>query len=173
MKILQVHNRYLQLGGEDQVVAAEKELLLEKGHDVRLFGANNNGINGVLSRVKVAWNASFDENVRRQMVVSMRQWRPDVVHVHNFFPLLTPAVFYACHDLNIPVVMTLHNFRLICPGAFLFRNRRICDECVNYGLWRAVIHRCYKSSFLGTYTVVRMLNYHRNYDTWQKKSSDS
>lgn len=169
MKILQAHNTYRQPGGEDQVVNAERELLEENGHEVQLFGADNDDIVGFWRRLVTAWRAPFDATVRRRLAGVLRQWRPDVVHVHNFFPLLTPSVFEACQDIGIPVVMTLHNFRLLCPGAYLYRDGAICEDCLDASSYRAVLHSCYRNSFLGSLAVARMVDIHRRRQTWQQK----
>lgn len=169
MKILQVHNAYRQPGGEDQVVAAEGDLLEAYGHEVRQFGADNDEIGGFWSRLVTAWRAPDNPDVRRRLTKALEQWRPDVVHVHNFFPLLTPAVFDACQDCRVPAVMTLHNFRLVCPGAFLHRDGEICEDCLNRNSYRAVLHRCYRNSLLGSLAVARMVEYHRRKQTWRQK----
>lgn len=169
MRVLQVHNAYRQPGGEDQVVAAERELLEEHGHEVRIFGADNDAIGGLWSRLAVAWKAPYDPVSRRRLAVEIENWRPDVVHVHNFFPLLTPAVFDACEEQGVPVVLTLHNFRLVCPGAFLYRQNAICEDCLGRHSWRAFRHRCYRGSFLASLAVVRMVEFHRRRQTWRHK----
>lgn len=168
MRVLQVHNAYRQPGGEDQVVAAERELLEEHGHEVRIFGADNDEIGGLRSRLAVAWKAPYDPVSRRRLAAEIENWRPDVVHVHNFFPLLTPAVFDACEEQGVPVVMTLHNFRLVCPGAFLYRQNSICEDCLGGRAWRGVVHRCYRGSLLGSWAVARMVDHHRQRRTWHK-----
>jgi glycosyltransferase involved in cell wall biosynthesis len=96
----------------------------------------------------------------------LREVRPDVVHVHNFFPLVSPAIYYACRDAGVPVVQTLHNYRLLCPGATFYRDGHVCEECPTHGLQRSVIHGCYRDSRLGTATTAVMLKVHRQRKTW-------
>jgi glycosyltransferase involved in cell wall biosynthesis len=167
--VLQVHNAYCQPGGEDQVVAVERELLESHGHEVRLFGADNDEIGGLWSRLATAWRAPYSPDVRRRLAGVLEEWRPEVVHVHNFFPLLTPAIFDACRAAGVPSAMTLHNFRLICPGAFLQRDGIICEDCLGDTSYRAVLHRCYRGSFFGSLAVTRMVEYHRRRRTWREK----
>ncbi|MGK2907962.1 MAG: glycosyltransferase [Desulfuromonadales bacterium] len=169
MKILQVHNAYRMPGGEDQVVAAERELLEAHGHEVRLFSADNDEIGNLWSRLVTAWRAPFNPTVRRRLTRILDQWRPDIVHVHNFFPLLTPSVFDSCQDSNVPVILTLHNFRLVCPGAFLYCKGKICEDCLKGHPYRAVLHRCYRGSFIGSLAVARMVDFHRRRGTWRTK----
>jgi len=169
VKILQVHNAYRQAGGEDRVAAAERELLEAHGHEVRFFGADNDEIRGLWSHLVAAWRAPYDPGIRHRLAALLETWRPDVVHVHNFFPLLTPAVFDACRDRGVPSVMTLHNFRLVCPGALLQRKGAICEACLGKTPWRAVLHRCYRNSLPGTLAVARMLAYHRQRHTWDQQ----
>ena len=169
MRVLQIHNAYKQAGGEDSVVAAEADLLRSHGNEVRLFGADNRAIDGPLSQLIAAWRAVYSVPSRQRLEQVLADWQPDVVHVHNLFPLLTPSVFDACIAFGVPTVMTLHNFRLVCPGALLFRQGRICEDCLGTSPWRAVMHRCYRGSLPGSLVVARMAAYHQRRRTWQRK----
>lgn len=95
--------------------------------------------------------------------------RPDIVHAHNFFPLLTPSIYDACIEAGVPVTQTLHNYRTICPGALLMRNGKICESCVVGSPYRAMLHRCCRGSIPGSWAVARMAAYHRKRKTWQTK----
>ena len=94
---------------------------------------------------------------------------PDVVHVHNFFPLLTPAIYDACRDAGVPVVQTLHNYRTICAGAMLMRSGRPCEDCIGSSPYRAVLHGCYWDSRPASLAVARMVAMHRRRGTWETK----
>ncbi len=169
LKILHVHNSYQQIGGEDVVVMAERELLQSHGHDVRSYGVSNDAINGILKKITAAWQVSYSVSSRVRIAEEISSFKPDIVHVHNFFPLLTPSIYDACQDAGVPVVQTLHNFRMICPGALLLRKDKICEECLCGNVYRAAVYRCYRRSFLGSLSACRMVDYHRRHDTWREK----
>jgi glycosyltransferase involved in cell wall biosynthesis len=125
MRILLCHNRYQQEGGEDAAVAAELSLLQEHGHEVKFHEVDNDAITGVVAKLRVGITAAYSRTAREEMAVQLKAFRPDIVHVHNFFPLLTPSIYDACIEARVPVVQTLHNYRILCPGALLMR--RWCD----------------------------------------------
>ena len=131
MKILFVHNRYQQAGGEDNVVAAETRLLADHGHDVELWSVSNKDLPaGLTGKIKTALATSYSPASRALAQGKLQSFKPDVVHVHNFFPQISPSIYDACLDEGVPVVQTLHNYRLICPGAMLMRNGKICEQCI-------------------------------------------
>jgi len=169
MRILFVHNAYQQIGGEDAVVQKEVELLKHNGSDVYLLRLSNDNINGFFSRLKTALDVKYSYSSRELLHREIRRYQPDVVHVHNFFPLLSPSIYDACTDNSVPVVQTLHNYRTICPGALLMRNGNICEKCINGSPYNAVLYSCYRDSMLGSLIVSRMVAYHRNHSTWQEK----
>jgi len=167
VKILVLHNRYRQPGGEDVVVQAEVELLLRHGHEVRLLEADNAEIAGFRSRLKVAFDTVYSPASRKRVSSEVASFRPDVVHVHNFFPLLSPAVYYACREARVPVVQSLHNFRLLCPSAVLFRDGKVCEECLGRSFaWPGIVHACYRGSRAGTAAIATMQTAHRIGGTW-------
>ncbi len=169
MKILILHNRYQQAGGEDVAAGAEHDLLLRYGHEVRLVEADNAEIGGCYSQIKTAIEAIYSPGARRRVALEIATFRPDVVHVHNFFPLLSPAVYYACRDAGVPVVQTLHNYRLVCPSATLFRDGRVCEECLARSFaWPGIVHGCYRGSRIGTASIAAMQTVHRIARTWQQ-----
>src|SRR5436309_9778794 len=111
MKILLLHNYYQQPGGEDVVVQQEKVLLEAHGHTVYLMTADNTCITGIKSQAAVALGSIYSRRSRAQLEKKIISSKPDIVHVHNFFPQLSPSVYYACTKAKVPVVQTLHNFR--------------------------------------------------------------
>lgn len=168
MKILLVHNYYRQPGGEDTVFRAEKDLLLAAGHRVVEFARSNDEIvlDGFLSRAKLGFGAvSANDSVRRIRSI-LRQESPDVVHFHNTFPLVSPGAYYACREARTPVIQTLHNYRLLCPSANLYREGKVCEECVSHSLLRGVRHGCYRDSHAATAAVALTLAFHRLRRTW-------
>ena len=169
MKILQVHNRYQQAGGEDAVVYAEQVILQERGHEVSLFEVSNDDIRGPVSKLSTALSVGYSLSSKNSLAKNLMNFQPDIVHVHNFFPLLTPSIYDACQDAGIPVVQTLHNYRTICPGALLMRDGHICEDCVTGSAYHAVLHGCYRGSRVGSLIVARMVEVHRKRKTWQEK----
>jgi len=170
MKILLVHNSYQQHGGEDVVFQQEKELLQGGGHEVITYEKNNQDAlqeanhSKVLLGARTIWAVSS----RKEFRSILRQHKPDIVHVHNTFVMISPSIYSACKEEGVPVVQTLHNYRLICPAATLFRDGRICEECVGGGIWRGVLHGCYRDSRAATATVALMLTTHRLLGTWEQ-----
>ena len=169
MRVLLAHNYYQQTGGEDAVVAAEQALLRRQGHEVGLFSITNDEIASLLAKLMAAWQAPYSVAAKDRLARELARHRPDVVHVHNFFPLLTPSIYDACREAGVPVVQTLHNYRLICPGALLMRGGRICEDCVTGSAYQSVMHGCYRGSRLGTLAVARMVEFHRKRRTWHEK----
>ncbi len=169
MKILVVHNRYRLPGGEDEVAAAETALLRRKGHGVETYLEDNRRIRGlsvIQAGIESVWSWSSYRKVRNRL----RDFRPDIVHCHNTFPLISPSVYFACEKEGIPVVQSLHNPRLMCPAACLSRNSQICELCVGKNFaWPGVIRGCYRDSRLQTAAAASMLSIHRTLKTWQTK----
>ena len=154
MKVLVVHNRYRseQPSGENNVVDAEVSLLADAGHRVSLYERRSDDIASMsLPRkasvpLMVPWNPA----VRRELAGRLRATRPDVVHIHNTFPLLSPSVVAACADAGVPAVATLHNYAMVCPPGTLHRDGHICTECVGGAPTPAVKHGCYRGSSAAT-----------------------
>ena len=146
MRVLQVHNFYRQAGGEDVVAANERALLMDHGHEARLWSVSNDAIKGVWRMFQTAWQAPYSPGAKARFTREIAGFGPDVVHVHNFFPILTPSIYDACADARVPVVQTLHNYRLLCPQALLLRNGKPCEKCVSGSPYHAVLYGCYRGS---------------------------
>lgn len=173
MRILLLHNRYRMPGGEDQVARSEGELLVRMGHTVEWWEENNDSIEGPLRSCATALQSVFSVGHADAMQKMIRRFRPDVVHIHNFFPRFSPSVHIACRRAGTPVVQTLHNFRLLCPAAtFQCPDRARCERCMR-GIfpWAAVVRRCYRSSTLASLAVANMLAVHRVLNTWNRSVS--
>ena len=171
MRILLVHNRYQQYGGEDTVVEAEAQLLRDAGHEVDSFFVHNDDIHGLGSKLAAAALTTYNPQSRARLRARLRSRRPDVVHAHNIFPRLTPSIFDACRDERVPSVMTLHNYRLGCANGLLFRDGQPCEDCLSGTAFNAVRHRCYRGSRMGSAVVASMIGYHRQAGTWRDKVS--
>jgi glycosyltransferase involved in cell wall biosynthesis len=169
MRILVLHNHYKLAGGEDRVVETERALLTEHGHVVELLTADNAAIGGALSQASAALRAPYSLRARRAVREAIERFNPDLVHVHNLFPLLTPSVLDACAQARLPVVHTLHNYRLACPGAYLIRAARPCEICLGRSTLHAVPRRCYQDSTTATAAAVATTQIHRLLRTWERK----
>lgn len=169
-KVLIAHNHYQISGGEDTVVNSEMEMLKDNGHEVILYTRHNDEIkklNKVL-RVLLFFSYIFSITTFLEVRKIIKENSINIVHVHNTFPLISPSVYYAAFSLGIPVVQTIHNFRLLCPGATFTRNNSICEDCVNKGLRQALRHKCYRDSFSQTLAAVLILWIHRFLGTYKR-----
>jgi glycosyltransferase involved in cell wall biosynthesis len=171
MKILSVHNSYQTPGGEDQVFAQEADLLRAHGHKVLLYHTSNEQVKGKNPLVLLG-NTIWNRQTHSELLNLMQRERPDIVHVHNTFPVISPAVYYAANEAGIPVVQTLHNYRMLCPAATLFRNGHVCEDCLGKRVpWPGVQHGCYRGSRLTTAAAAAMLATHNYKQTWSKTVS--
>lgn len=167
MKLLLCHNYYQQAGGEDQVFADETQLLESRGHEVIRYSVHNDAIDD-MSRWGVALRTLWNRTSYREVRSLMRRERPDLVHFTNTFPLISPAAYYAARSEAVPVVQSLHNYRLMCSDGTFFRNQQPCEDCLGRMVpWPAVLHGCYRSSRLATGVVATMTIMHRLLRTWQ------
>ncbi|KUL62759.1 glycosyltransferase [Streptomyces sp. NRRL S-1521] len=166
MHVLVVHNRYssAQPSGENRVVDEEVALLRAAGHRVEVFERRSDDIaaRSLLAKAAVPLLVPWNPAVRRELTARLRAERPDVVHVHNVFPLLSPAVLAACADAGVPVVATLHNYTQVCPPGTLHRDGGRCTECVgSKASLPAVRHGCYRDSRLATVPLAVSLTVNR------------
>jgi glycosyltransferase involved in cell wall biosynthesis len=164
--VLVVHNYYQQAGGEDQVYAAEAALLRAKGHQVTQYEDRNDRIG---NPIKTGFNAVWNHSSYRRLQAEVRSAKPDIAHFHNTFPLISPAAYYALRSQGVPLVQTLHNYRLVCPGATLFRSGHVCDECIDRrSFLPALVHGCYRNSRTATASTATMLRVHGAAGTWRR-----
>jgi glycosyltransferase involved in cell wall biosynthesis len=168
--ILKVHNQYQQPGGEDESVCGECDLLTRAGHRVIEYRRDNHEIDGygLIQNISLGPRTVWAWDSCNQIRALLRAEKPDVAHFDNTFPLISPAAYYACREAGVPVVQTLRNYRLICPGTYLQRNGRVCEDCLGRPPWRGVLHGCYRDSRAATVAVALMLSAHRWLNTWNK-----
>jgi glycosyltransferase involved in cell wall biosynthesis len=170
MNFLIVHNTYQQPGGEDVVVAQESQLLEQYGHRVTLYTRSNDELDalpfgqrlGLIGRIVSANDSKLA--VRRLL----RDLKPDLVHVHNTFAMVSPSVYEVCHEEDVPVVQTLHNYRLLCPASTFYRDGKVCEECATHSLLRSIQHGCYRDSRVMSGAVALMLKTHQFRGTWNR-----
>lgn len=170
VKVLQVHNYYKVAGGEDIVVANEKRLLEQYGHEVILYARSNQEIDSfpLLKKLMLPLTSLFSLRTYKEVKHLICHERIDIVHVHNTLSLISPSVYYAAFACGVPVVQTMHNFRFLCPAATFIRNGKICEDCVKYGLGCAVRHNCYRGSKAQTFVSVAILKLHRMLGTYRR-----
>lgn len=165
-RILVVHNSYQHAGGEDAVFVAETALLRQRGRDVVEYTEDNKRING-MSQVSVAAQSMWSTRTCLRLLQILRSSQPHVAHFHNIFPLISPSAYSACRKVGVPVVQTLHNFRLLCPAATFFRDGRVCEDCMHRTPpWPGIVHACYRDSRGQTGVVAVMLAVHWWLKTW-------
>ncbi len=168
--IMVVHNRYQLRAGEDTEVDAEIANLADHGHDVQRFIVDNESIrnSGRASRVRLAVETIWSRRAARQLSDAVRRDRPAVVHVHNTFPLLSPAIYGALDRTGAAIVQSIHNYRPVCPSANLFRDGRNCTDCVGRRFaWPAIVHACYRESRAQSAVVAGMLTAARGTRAWE------
>lgn len=169
MRVLIVHNWYRLPGGEDRSVSEEVELLTVHGHQVALLEADNTGLSAagaVLAGLMSVWNPAAYRRARQLI----RRFRPEVASVHNVIPQLSPSVYYAARVERVPIVQTLHNFRLLCPAATMMRNGTVCESCLGRTLaWPGIAHACYRGSRPATAAVASTTAVHAVLGTWQRR----
>ena len=162
MKILQIHNEYKFKGGEETVVENERDLLVKNDCEVfQLIRKNSNEINNVFDEIKVAWNVVYSKKSKSIVFDKIKKINPDIVHIHNTFPLWSFSIIDACYEMKIPVVMTLHNFRLICAKGVFYRNNGICEICSKSSPLNAIRYGCYQNSKIKSIPVSLMIQKYR------------
>lgn len=166
MRILSIHNAYKIRGGEDESRAAEEQLLRQMGHTVDVYEEENDRI-AALGATQMATRTIWSQDSYR-IVQKRLQYVPyDLIHVQNFFPLISPSIYYAARAAGVPVVQTLRNYRLLCPNALFFRDGQVCEDCVGKFIpYPAIVHGCYRENRAASAVTAAMLTTHRTIGTW-------
>ena len=167
-RVLLAHNVYQQAGGEDAVVQAEIDMLRQRGHAVELFSRHNDLVR-TLPALTVAMQTMWSHQSSQDFERLIQTFQPDVVHVHNTLAMISPSIYWVANRFRIPVVQTLHNFRLLCPQGNLFREGLVCEDCLGRLPWRGAMRACYRESVAQTTVLAGMLMFHRAIGTWQHK----
>jgi glycosyltransferase involved in cell wall biosynthesis len=166
MRILSVHNRYQIRGGEDESRQSEENLLREMGHQVEVYEEHNDRIS-TMNPLRVASKTIWSQESHKITKRRLQQKTHDIIHVQNFFPLISPSVYYAAKEQGVPVVQTLRNYRLLCPNALFFRDGQVCEDCLGkFVPLPGVIHGCYRESRVASTAVASMITVHRTLRTW-------
>lgn len=168
MKVLLVHNFYQSSSpsGEDIVFRNEVALLKSKGVDVVTYERFNDDIGKNVSKIRASFKTVWSKDTYRELKSLIKKEKPDIAHFHNIWYLISPSAYYACKDSGVPVVQTLHNFRIFCANGLLLRNGKICKDCVGKVPWRSIIYGCYRNSSLYSIPVAITQGFHRFISTW-------
>lgn len=169
-KILIVHNQYQFTGGEDTVAENEGKLLSENGNEVLYYIRNNKEIDNYnkIRKILAGLGTFFSIKSYREISNIIRENGVDIVHIHNTVPLISLSAYYAAKKNKCKLVQSIHNQRMLCPSGLMERNGKVCEECVNYGLNRAIKHKCYKDSKLYSFLLAKSLELHKKIGTYNK-----
>jgi len=168
LRIVVAHNAYQHRGGEDSVVEAEVALLRSHGHAVETFFRSNDDVAG-MSTLSLARQTLWSGRTSHDVAELVRRFRPDVIHAHNTLPLISPSLYWAAARAGVPVVQTLHNFRLMCLNGLFLREGRVCEDCMGQLPWRGVARACYRGSRPASAVLAGMLALHRGLGTYRHK----
>ena len=148
-------------------MCAEVEMLRRAGHDVELFEADNVTIHGTIAKITAASSLFHSSGSSRRVAELMQTFHPDILHIHNWFPLISPSIISVATEAGVPVVQTLHNYRMICANGLLYRDGKVCEDCAGKALpLGGMLHRCYSHSRVGSALVSAAFSYHRLVHTW-------
>jgi len=171
MKVLLIHNFYQSSSpsGEDMVFKNEVELLKKNGVDVVTYERYNDEIKnyGLWDKVVLSCKNVWSKKTYKDIKELVKKEKPDIVHSHNIWYLISPSVYYACKDVGVIAIQTLHNFRLFCANGLLMRNGRICEDCLGKIPWRGAIRGCYRNSVLYSIPITLTETIHRIVRTWK------
>ncbi|MDJ0592952.1 MAG: glycosyltransferase family 4 protein [Pleurocapsa sp. MO_226.B13] len=168
MRILSAHNRYQIRGGEDESCESEQRLLREMGHLVDVYQENNDRISS-LSKLQLALRTIWSTETYKTVSAQLQTTPYDLVHVQNFFPLISPSIYYAAQNKGIPVIQTLRNYRLLCPNALFFRDGKVCEDCMGKPIpYPGILNSCYRGNTTASIATAATITIHRALDTWSK-----
>ena len=168
MRVLITHNRYQQAGGEDAVVAEESAMLIKHGVEVEYYQRDNAEIDA-MSGLQVAMDTWWSRRTVAELATVIDRFMPDIIHSHNTFPLISASLYQVAARRRIPVVQTLHNFRLFCAQAMFMRNGKVCEDCLGKPPWRGALRACYRNSRAQSVVVVGMQSLHHALGTYRQQ----
>lgn len=169
MKICFIHNFYTQAGGEDGVLAAEIKLLTKNHVENSTITKRSGDLSYLKLGLNFFFNSTYSKVAKKELLDRLKHEKPDLVHVHNFFPLFSPSIYDACHEFGIPIVQTLHNFRIIYPNALLYHNGNVDLRTIKGSAWQVVKDKVYHNSFVKTAVMSKFIEYHKKRNTWNTK----
>ena len=168
MKVLLIHNFYQSSSpsGEDTVYRNEAAMLRDNGIEVIQYERHNDDISGTFKKIKTAFNMVWSKETYGELRELIKKEKPDLAHFHNIWYSISPSAYYACKDSGVPVVQTLHNFRMFCANGLLLRDDRVCGDCIGKFPWRGAAHACFRNSRLYSLPVVASEIIHGMRKTW-------
>lgn len=159
-------------GGEEKTLFFEHKLLEENGHKVILFTKDSRDISSynLAKKIGLCINAIFSFDTYKKIKKIIKSEKPDIAHLQNIFPLISPSVYYALKKHNIPIVQTLHNYRLLClNGLFVNNSGETCEKCM-YGCFiHGILSKCYRRSFIQSLIMAISIYFHRKLGTFKNK----
>jgi len=162
MRILLIHNYYQYRGGEDIYFESLKNLLVKNGHEVYLYTKDSINIVTLQDKLRVVFGFLNNRVVNKEIHEIILNFKPEVAHIHNIYPMITPSIYKILKRYKIRIIQRVANYRLICPKGILYRNNKICELCVKkHSYFPAIFYKCYRNSFLETFTLASSLYYHR------------
>ena len=170
MRIIVAHNNYMHRGGEDVVVESELALLRAHGHELIEYRRDNAEIAGI-NKSALLLDTIWSRKTVADITNLIRDFQPDVIHVHNTFPLISPSLYWAAQRASIPIIQTLHNFRLLCLNAMFLREGKVCEDCLGRLPLVGIGHKCYRDSMVQSGVLAGTLTLHRGLRTYQNKIS--
>lgn len=172
MKILFIHNKYKQYGGEDVAVELETAVLIKRGHTVKTILFDNSTVGGFFSKIFNGIRSIYNFAAATEISKIIHQFKPDIIHIHNLFFIASPSVIEAASRHKIPVILTLHNYRLICANALLLRNNQVCELCTQKKFpFAGIKYKCYRNSATESALVTAITGIHKLRNTWKNKVS--
>lgn len=168
LRILFAHNAYQHRGGEDAVVESEVELMRSRGHIVEIYYRSNDDV-GSLSLQTLARHTLWSPRTTSDLEKLILNFRPDIIHAHNTFPLISPSLYWVAERANVPVVQTLHNFRTLCLNSMFLYKGKVCEDCLGRLPWRGIGRKCYRGSAAASAVLAGMLALHRGLGTYRNK----
>lgn len=172
--VLILHNRYRTVGGEEKQVDQQARLLRDRNHSVTLYEEDSRKFPpaSILRKFTGMIQMPFSFYHYQKLRALLRSLRPDVAHIHNVFPLLSPSVYYACRDEGVPVIQSVHNYRFMCSnGLFLLPEGQICERCRTGFHWNAALYKCYGGKRARSIAMALTLSLHRTLGTFRKRVS--
>lgn len=170
MRILLIHNAYQYSGGEDVVVRQEANILRNKGVELKEYRRSNREIKGIMGSFRASFQAVWARDTMRDITALIQDFKPEIMHFHNTWLLISPAPYWTARKYGIPVVQTLHNYRLLCPNAQLIKKGEPCEMCKEKIFpYPGILFGCYRSSYLQSLLLGGTVSFHHLLGTWAKK----
>jgi glycosyltransferase involved in cell wall biosynthesis len=167
--VLMAHNYYQERGGEDLSFEAERRALEFAGITVHTYIDTNYRIDS-MSSIRAGLRSIWSLEAQRDIKEILREHRPQVLHVQNSFPLMSPSIYYAAKSEGVPVVQSIRNYRLFCTNALFYRDNEVCEDCMGRRIaWPGILHKCYRGNRAGTAAVAASHAMHRMIGSWHSK----